>query len=281
MSSKIISFTVLVLAVVFLTSCSVDPDEILRSIKQITEFTIDDVDGEISQSDGTILVKLPEGSDVTALTPTISVAANATVNPTSGSTQDFTTSVIYTVTAEDKTTSTYEVTVGLEVDGCIDNSKIHKFEFDGKNYEIVKSGKTWQEAAACAASKGGKLAEINSLEEQGAIYFNITDAGLDVTQTVAPDGGGASYVWLGGNDLDTEGTWIWDGDNDNTGDQFWQGKADGTAINDSYTNWGDEPDDFEGQDGLGLAITDWPLGLASQWNDVKVTNELFFVIEFD
>ena len=47
-----------------------------------------------------------------------------------------------------------------------------------------------------------------------------------------------------------------------------------------YNNWGYEPDDYLGQqDGLGLALTDWPLGYAGEWNDLNVANSLYFIVE--
>jgi hypothetical protein len=104
---------------------------------------------------------------------------------------------------------------------------------------------------------------------------------LQFQSTSSSDGGDASYVWIGGNDLATEGTWVWDGNNDGSKTDFWIGDKTGTAVEGRYHNWGDEPDDFSGQDALGLALTDWPLGLASQWNDLRESNKLFFVIEFD
>ena len=78
----------------------------------IIAFSIGDAEGTI---DGTnIAVEVPNGTAVTALTPTISVSEGATVSPTSGTEQDFTNAVTYTVTAED-TTTTKEYTVTVTV----------------------------------------------------------------------------------------------------------------------------------------------------------------------
>ncbi|MFT6245757.1 MAG: hypothetical protein ACJA0U_000335 [Salibacteraceae bacterium] len=126
------------------------------------------------------------------------------------------------------------------------------------------------------------MAEINDQAEQDAVYNEImTNGGVTAANTVAPDGGGASYVWIGGNNLGMEGEWIWDGANTGSGTQFWQGTSSGSPIGGLYNNWGNEPDDFGiGQDGLGLAITDWPLGVTSQWNDVDDGNSLYYLIEY-
>lgn len=157
---------------------------------------------------------------------------------------------------------------------------IRSFEFNGANYQVVLENRNWQDAAACAASRGGKLVEINSQEEQDAVFDAVNNVFIDPSNTVAMDGGGASYLWLGGNDLASEGNWVWNGDNDSQSSPFWTGTASGSAVNGSYENWGNEPDNWNNQDGLGLAITDWMFGQAGQWNDVFSTNELYFIIEY-
>jgi hypothetical protein len=80
--------------------------------KQITAFSIEgQVSSSIDQTGKTILVTMPFGTDKTNLTPTITVSAAASVSPTSGAAQDFTSPKTYTVTAEDGTTQDYVVTV--------------------------------------------------------------------------------------------------------------------------------------------------------------------------
>ncbi len=49
-----------------------------------------------------IRIKVKEGTDKTKLAPIFELTPNATISPASGSVQDFTTSVRYTVTSEDK-----------------------------------------------------------------------------------------------------------------------------------------------------------------------------------
>ena len=127
--------------------------------------------------------------------------------------------------------------------------------------------------------RGGYLTEINSQQEQDTIFMHVNNASIIANNTVAPDGGGASYLWIGGNDITVEGNWVWDGNNDMTSTQFWQGTSSGVPIGGLYNNWGNEPDDFNGQDALGLAYTNWPLGVAGQWNDVDTGNTLYYIIE--
>lgn len=159
-------------------------------------------------------------------------------------------------------------------------ANIYTFTSNGKVYEIVKEKLNWVDAAACAVLRGGKLAEINSQSEQDSLFYYINLAKINADSTVALDGGDASYLWLGGNDIAIEGNWVWDGDNNLTSVQFWQGTSTGSSLGGLYNNWGDEPDDWNGQDALGIAITDWPLGIAGQWNDVDETNLLYYVIEY-
>lgn len=163
---------------------------------------------------------------------------------------------------------------------CADEANVHAFTYDGTDYEIVKENKTYANAAACAVERGGVLARVDSDDENTILFDEITAAGVVAAETVAPDGGGGSYLWLGGTDANEEGKWLWDGNNDGFGDQFWEGLSDGTPVGGLYNNWGDEPDDFGGgQDGLGLSVNGWPLGVAGQWNDVDDSNELYFIIE--
>lgn len=164
---------------------------------------------------------------------------------------------------------------------CADPTNVHSFNYNGTNYDLVRENVSWADAAACAVNQGGHLAEINDANENVALFAElITNAGITFSNTVAPDGGGGSYIWLGGNDLATEGTWIWDGDNTGASVQFWQGTASGSPVGGLYSNWGNEPDDFGGQDGLGLSLNGWPLGSSGEWNDVDETNQLYFLIEY-
>ncbi len=168
----------------------------------------------------------------------------------------------------------------LTLGQCASSSNIYSFTYNGKTYEIIKENKTWVDAATCAVERGGILAEINDASEQNAIFNElISNASINANNTVAPDGGGGSYVWIGGNDLSIEGYWVWDGDNDNNGTQFWMGTSTGVPVGGLYNNWGNEPDDFDGQDALGLSLDGWPLGVSGEWNDVDRTNTLYFVVE--
>ena len=80
---------------------------------KITAFSVLGVDGVINQSAGTITVTLPDGTDVTAVAPSVTVTAGAVVSPVSGEVVNLTAPVIYTVTLGEET-SRYTVTVTFE-----------------------------------------------------------------------------------------------------------------------------------------------------------------------
>lgn len=166
-------------------------------------------------------------------------------------------------------------------------STIYAFVYNEKDYEIIKENKTWQQAVSFAVERGGYLAEINSSGENAAIFSASVKAEIDKNKTVSAEGGNASYLWIGGNDVSNEGRWIWDGDNTGSQIHFWQGGVSGEAIDNQFNKWGNEPDNFDGnQNHLALALTEWPkdsgtLGTTQQWNDLANGNALYFVIEYD
>lgn len=162
---------------------------------------------------------------------------------------------------------------------CADEANVTSYTYNGTTYEVIQENQTWADAAACAVERGGHLIEVNDSSEQASIFSNLPF--INFMNTAAPDGGGGGYLWIGGNDSATEGEWMWDGDNDGNGTSFWLGDVNGSPVGGAYTNWGNEPDDFgTGQDGLGYAITNWPMGLQEQWNDVDVSNSLYYIVEY-
>ncbi|MFA8434554.1 MAG: endonuclease [Marinifilaceae bacterium] len=85
----------------------------VSSAKAITSFTIDGKKGIINTSNHTITFNFPENTQVTALAPEIVISNKASVSPQSGTPQNFTNPVSYTVTAEDGSQQTYQVTIVL------------------------------------------------------------------------------------------------------------------------------------------------------------------------
>ena len=163
------------------------------------------------------------------------------------------------------------------------------FEHNEHTYKVVTAPTTWPAARAAAAElrlngETGYLAVIDSADENAAI-LNAIEAELGIEsldQTRASDGGDAAFVWIGANDIQTEGVWLWE----KTGEQFWAGDFNGAPVNGSYVNWGVEPDNFGDQDAAALGLEAWPadfgdLGSAGQWNDLAINDPLFYVVEFD
>lgn len=151
--------------------------------------------------------------------------------------------------------------------------------FNGHSYQLITTPKSWSEAEEYAASIGGRLLVINSFQENVYIEKLMSNYGQ-----VAPDGGGAEYHWLGASDSINENNWAWaDGSTLETskisGRAFW-GDGAGHGIG------GSEPDNFNNQDCLAMAVTAWPAanpgfyGAAGQWNDIDCDNSLNFIVEY-
>lgn len=83
---------------------------------EIISFTLPNMAGNavIDSEEGTVTVEVLYGTDITSIIPTIVVSNGATINPASGVAQNFTAPVVYTVTAEN-TTTTKEWTVNVTV----------------------------------------------------------------------------------------------------------------------------------------------------------------------
>ena len=101
---------------VFITSC--DKEEGLSDKKEILYFVFEasknasienNVYGTISGTD--VIVEVPFGTTSNNLIPSIEVSTDASVNPDTGISKDFSNPVSYIVTAEDGSTKTFTVNV--------------------------------------------------------------------------------------------------------------------------------------------------------------------------
>ncbi|MFK7952688.1 MAG: hypothetical protein AB8B73_07550 [Ekhidna sp.] len=111
--------------------------ETSNTVTDINSFTFTGIDGEaiIDEDNHTIDAVYLDGTDFTDISPTIGIIAGATINPTSGSSQDFTSSVAYTVTAEAGNTQGWTITIdngnSAPTDISLDNTSIDENEAVG------------------------------------------------------------------------------------------------------------------------------------------------------
>lgn len=160
--------------------------------------------------------------------------------------------------------------------------------YGGHTYQLIKTAKSWEDAAADAILRGGYLVEIDDLQENTQLYGQLRDrvtgSELAMTTRIEFDGGGTPYVWLGGTDREIEGSWIWSNSR--------------KPITTTTPPWGAgplgrEPDDglgiYGSQDGLAMGLSFWPhgfpqgqgLGIAGEWNDRQTNYNYFYVIEYN
>jgi hypothetical protein len=87
--------------------------DILSHESQITKVELPLADSiRINQTSLQVILYMPYGSDIRTLSPAFTISDKATISPRSGTTHNFTSPVLYTVTAEDGTTiTTYLVLV--------------------------------------------------------------------------------------------------------------------------------------------------------------------------
>lgn len=85
------------------------------SEKNILSFSLSNLSPAVVGNirDTAINLAVPYGTDITALTPTIVVSPEASINPASEIAQNFSSAKIYTVTAADNSTKNYTVTVTI------------------------------------------------------------------------------------------------------------------------------------------------------------------------
>ena len=95
------------------------------------------ISGEIDDAAGTVIIKLPAGTDVSAVTPSVTVSSGCTVSPVSGEVVNLTSPVTYTVTGNGGSSS-YTVIVVLEE--SISQQLWNKVEDDSTvaDHQVVK-----------------------------------------------------------------------------------------------------------------------------------------------
>ena len=135
-----------------------------------------------------------------------------------------------------------------------------KFYERGDTRYVMVEGKTWEEAQENAVKLGGNLATIENQEENQWIVDNIynpgaSNLGWGMGYEILSDKGNA--LWIGLNDLETEGEWNYISGEQSTFTNWGPGEPDGSSnyksgeqyvIFNMYKNfardpgsWGDTP----------------------------------------
>ncbi|MFA7216026.1 MAG: InlB B-repeat-containing protein, partial [Bacillota bacterium] len=146
------------------------------------DFTSPVAVGTVDSTADTVAISTPAGTDVTGLTPAIVLTdSNASVSPSSGTAQDFSSPVTYTVTAEDGTTTrTYTVTVTVLTEDT---------------YTI----------SANPATKDFGSATVGYSTAPAAQTITITNTGNQSVTLVQPTATGYNVTALSGTTLATNG----------------------------------------------------------------------------
>ncbi|MEH0156772.1 DUF5018 domain-containing protein [Limibacter armeniacum] len=87
-----------------------DP-QVLSTAKNILSYNVDGFDALIDQGASSIRLVMPDGTDLTNLAAVVRISTNATISPDPSAARDYTSPVVYTVTAEDGSTQEWVVTI--------------------------------------------------------------------------------------------------------------------------------------------------------------------------
>jgi hypothetical protein len=145
--------------------------------------------GSIDQRDGTVVVTVLGGTDLDALTPTVTVNPGYTVTPVGA--QDFGNSVKYTVTAADgNTKADYWVTVTVTV--TVGAAPVYGIALSGGGSDPLNGDYSFGEAVTGYASPPAALTvTVRNIEnaETGTLNVGITGTSFDLSSaTIASIG---------------------------------------------------------------------------------------------
>jgi len=160
-------------------------DNAPSSVKAITVFSLNGVFGTITETGKTIAVTMPFGTDVTSMVATFtttgaSVKVGSTVQISGTTANNFTSPVVYTVTAANATRQDYTVTVTVSpLSGSLDTG----FGTGGKVTTPIGSGNDY--ALALGIQSDGKIVAAgyssNGSKYNFALVRYSTDGSLDTT----------------------------------------------------------------------------------------------------
>jgi hypothetical protein len=125
------------IVLLILSGCEKEP--VLSGEKDIIEFKIDNKRGAINQTDKTISVVVDATTNLTSLTPELIISSDASVYPGSLVLVDISSPISYTVTAEDGTSQSYQVTVRYPANATVLDSLAIKVPPFKTVYELYES----------------------------------------------------------------------------------------------------------------------------------------------
>ena len=146
--------------------------------------------------------------------------------------------------------------------------------FNSHTYAMTTSAMTFAEAQAAASSLGGYLTTVNTKEENTFLTEKFYAAY------------GNSALWIGANDIETEGTWVWDngttsGDDGLTDTICNAPTGDCQPSNATWTDgtrkWNDREPNNSGNNEDCANITN----NSGFWNDLPCSRNQYGIIEFD
>jgi hypothetical protein len=137
---KTLSYVSLVLTgIVLLVLAGCEQEPILSGEKNIIEFKIGNKRGVINQKDKTIYVVVDAAANLTSLAPELIIPPGAVVYPGSLVPVDISSPISYTVTAEDGTSQSYQVTVSYPASAAVLDSLVIKSPPVKTVYELYES----------------------------------------------------------------------------------------------------------------------------------------------
>ena len=139
--------------------------------------------------------------------------------------------------------------------------------FNGHTYALTSSTMTWQAAADAAATVGGYLTVLNTLEENEWLY-----------EKFGTYGGTNRDLWIGALDNVTEGSWFWY-TGTTTGDGgITDNISSGSTWPDGSSKWASgEPNNASNED---CGTIRGSIG-TDRWNDYACTRTFFGIIELE
>lgn len=154
-------------------------------------------DATISTPNKTVAIEVERGSDLTNLTPTMTISANANIAPDLGTPQDFTDPVTYVVTAEDgTTTANWIVTVtavkltDTDILGFVLNEQTKDPTIDDTNHTV--SVEVIRGTDVATLSPTITLSEGATISPEGGIAQDFTST---VSYTVTAEDGTTTQDW--------------------------------------------------------------------------------------